>query len=142
MLQQTYVFQDPRKVIVLVEQTFRGETHPEPVQLDETTYKPDYVLIHKDQEEKYRKITVKPEKKVVPRITDLPPLLKELLLREAREQRKDAPDLNLKLQYNLSGFKNYKVAEEGNTPTIDVSIGLGKPRSPTLYENIKGQNPS
>ncbi|XP_017884458.1 uncharacterized protein LOC108627640 [Ceratina calcarata] len=128
---------DPRSVMVLVQQVFRGKTVPEPVQLDTTTYKPDYMLIPKDQEEKFLNSTETPEERILPRTTDFPPLLKELLIRQARQQKQEIKDLKLEIKYNLSGIKNYRVAEEGETPTVNVEMGLGEPASPSLYANIK-----
>lgn len=133
---------DPRSVMVLVHQVFRGKTVPEPVQLDTISYKPDYILIPKDQEAKYLNATEKPEEKILPRTTEYPPLLKELLIRQAKQQKQEITDLKLEIKYNLSGIKNYRIAREGETPTVTVEMGLGKPASPSLYANIKRESVS
>lgn len=43
----------------------------------------------------------------------------------------------MQIVYNINGLKKYKVAEEGETPTVTIPSGLGTPVSPSLYANIK-----
>lgn len=81
------------------------------------------------------------ELKVVPRTMDYPPLLKEMIIR----QKKEAGLLNneepkMEIVYRWCGVKRYRLAEEGETPTVNFVIGLGKPDSPSLYENIKKES--
>ncbi|KOC68713.1 hypothetical protein WH47_06505 [Habropoda laboriosa] len=135
-------FHDPRNVMVLVDKVFRGKRHPEPFQIDYTSYKPDYILIPKDQEENYTKRTEIPPQKIMPRTTDLPVLLKEILIRQAKQEKRKNPDLRLELIYNMTGFKNYRVAEEGETPTAEISLELDRSANPSLYANIKEENTS
>ncbi|XP_029041779.1 28S ribosomal protein S34, mitochondrial [Osmia bicornis bicornis] len=124
-----------RKVMALVEKTFRGKKSTKPIQIDSATPKADYVLIPKDEE--YRFLNdLQPELKIMPATVEFPPLLKEMLRLEARKQNKtDIPKLPLK--YNFTGEKNYRLAKEGETPTVDVTMGLGKPATPHLYADIK-----
>lgn len=121
--------------MALVERTFRGKKYPKPVQIDSASPKADYVLIPKDEE--YRFLNdVQPELKIMPTTAEFPPLLKELLLREAKKENKtDIP--KLPLIYNLKGVKNYRPAEEGETPTVEVTMDLGTPASPQLYADVK-----
>lgn len=126
---------DPRKVRVLVERTFRGETDPKPKQIDSVSYKPDYMLIPKDEEHRYLN-HVKRSVKILPRTIEMPPLLKEILIRQAKKDN-TTPVLHMPVKYNLTGMKNYVVAKEGETPTVEVSMGLGTPASPHLYADIK-----
>ncbi|OAD60738.1 hypothetical protein WN48_05300 [Eufriesea mexicana] len=130
---------DPRKCIVLVEKTFRGKKCPYIVQMDGSTYKPDYMLIPKDQEANYINATEQFTERIMPRVTDLPPLLKEILIRNTNEKK---DDLKLELKYSFLGMKNYRVAEENETPTVNIESGLGKPASPSLYIDIKQENMS
>lgn len=123
--------------MVLVEKVFRGQKSPTLVQMDGATYKPDYVLIPKDQEAKYINETKVPELRLMPRTTDFPPLLKKIL----EKQEKD-PDLKLKIVYSTLGIKNYRVAEENETPTVEIKAGLGNPVSPSLYNNTKQMDAS
>lgn len=124
--------------MVLVEKVFRGQKFPTLVQMDGATYKPDYVLIPKDQEAKYINETKVPELRLMPRTTDFPPLLKKIL----EKQEKDTPDLKLKIVYSTLGIKSYRVAEENETPTVEIKVGLGNPVSPSLYNNIKQKDAS
>lgn len=126
----------------MVEQVFRGQKIPIPVQIDIVTYKPDYILIPKDQEANYINRTEQPIQKIMPRTTNFPPLLKEILMRQRTNLKGGSSDLKLELKYALFGIKNYKIAEEGETPTVNIDIGLGKPASPSLYANIKQENTS
>lgn len=133
---------DPRKVIVLVERVFRGQKSPILVQMDGRTYKPDFMLVPKDQEAKYINATETPQLRIMPRTTNFPPLLKEILIQEAQEQGKDVSDIKLELIYSPLGIKSYRIAEEGEAPTTEIKVGLGQPASPSLYENIKQENAS
>ncbi|XP_076757616.1 mitochondrial ribosomal protein S34 [Xylocopa sonorina] len=128
---------NPRQVMALVQKTFRGKTLSEPFQIDSTSCKTDYMLVPKDEEAKYLNSTEQPAIRIMPQTTDFPPLLKLILTRNMKLENQEVPDLKLKLVYNLSGFKSYKIAEEGETPTETVSVKLGKPASPSLYANIK-----
>ncbi|XP_032673024.1 uncharacterized protein LOC116844948 [Odontomachus brunneus] len=111
-----------RKVVVLVERVFRGLKNPYPSQLYGATYKADYMLIPKDQEHLYLQSTVPPpEKKILPKTGEFPPLYLQLLLRQMKV--KDIPEQEqpkLPIKYNITNMdiKNYKIAEEGETPTM------------------------
>nr|XP_033335743.1 uncharacterized protein LOC117225967 isoform X2 [Megalopta genalis] len=122
-----------RKVVALVQRTFRGETTAKPLQIDSVTYKADYVLIPKDQESRYLNVSSQRTVKLMPSKTEFPPLLKEILIREAKQVRLKYPEgePKLRLRYNLNGVKNYKIAEDQETPTIDNETSI----QPTLYMN-------
>ena len=125
----------------MVEQVFRGKKLPLPVQIDTVTFKPDYMLIPKDQEANYINRTKQPIQKIMPRTTNFPPLLKEILMRQ-KNLKEESSVLKLTIKYAPLGIKNYKIAEEGETPTVNIEIGLGEPASPSLYANIKQENTS
>lgn len=67
-----------RKVIVFVEKIFRGTQYPEPVEIYSVSYKPDYRLIPKDEEQLWwdRLANCKPRENVIPGLIELPPLMK------------------------------------------------------------------
>nr|CAH7718529.1 unnamed protein product [Callosobruchus chinensis] len=123
-----------RKVRALVEKTFRGKTFPKPVLLESSTYKTDYILIPKDEEEKYCKKPVSSvAEHILPRTMEFPPLLKELLIREAEARGQKIEEPKLEVAYNRRSIKtSYRVAKEGETPTVEIAVGLGKPVSPNL----------
>lgn len=127
-----------RKVIVLVENVFRGEKSPTLETMEGSTYKTDYILIPKDEEKKYTDFTATVTKKIVPKTMNFPPLLEKLIMRQQKAAGLSIdkkPMLNI--DYNLTGFKRYRIAEEGEKPTVDFTMGLGTPASPSLYANIK-----
>lgn len=117
------LFQDPRKVVALVQRTFRGKTSEKPIQIESVSYKADYVLIPKDEEAKYLNATGQPSYRIMPRTVEFPPLLKELLISQAKQMGKNiTEEPKLKVCYNLTGSKNYRIAEEGETPTVDIKL--------------------
>ena len=123
---------DPRKVVALVERTFRGETSKNPVQIDSVSYKSDYVLIPKDQEARYLTATNQRAHKLLPATTEFPPLLKEILIRQANQAGElcaDEPKLQLK--YNFKGMKIYRLAKDGETPTVHLTSTSTK-----LYKDV------
>lgn len=116
---------------VFVEKTFRGRTHPKLVEICSTSYKTDYQLVAKDQESTVcKKIEVKDER-ILPRTIEFPPLLREFIARETGNQN---PEIMVKIKANRE--KIARVANEGETPNIVVTMGLGKPCSPRLYKGL------
>ncbi len=65
-------------MIAFVEKVFRGKRYPAAIELYDATYKSDFQLIPKDEEELWYKrlAECKPHTKIVDRKMDLPPLLK------------------------------------------------------------------
>lgn len=113
--------------MVLVERVFRGQKNPKPVQLDSATYKPDHMLIPKDQEHLFLNNTKVPEMRILPRMTDFPPLFLQILIRDMKAKGVTAStEPKLELQYNFNGanLKNYRLAEEGETPTVKLNFKL------------------
>jgi len=68
----------PRKVIVFVEKIFRGKRYENPVEIYGVSYKPDYRLIPKDEEQLWwdRLANCKQRENVVPGSIELPPLMR------------------------------------------------------------------
>ncbi|KAK0162264.1 hypothetical protein PV327_008616 [Microctonus hyperodae] len=126
-----------RTVQVLVEDVFRGRKFRDLVHLEETTYKTDYQLIPKDEEYKYT-IDKKKDDIILPRTMELPPLLREIIIRNMKAKgQEDTEEPQLPLVYNLKGNKCSRIAEEGEKPTVTFEMGLGKPALPHLYANVK-----
>lgn len=61
---------------------FRGKKIPGDVFIYRTSYKADYRLIPKDEEEKYTKISSEVKQKLVTPYIEYPSLFKELMLRD------------------------------------------------------------
>lgn len=113
--------------MVLVERVFRGHKNLKPVQLDTATYKADYMLIPKDQEHLYLENAKLPEKRILPRTTDLPPLLAQIIMRQMKakgEKVSEEPKLHLKYNFEGGSVKNYRLAEEGESPTVKLNFNV------------------
>lgn len=133
------LLQDMRFVKVWVESTFRGKTFPEPIIIERTSYKTDFRLIPKDEEQEYCKSPVFDCTKIVPKTMEFPPLLKELLIRNAKAKGNNLEEeIKLEIFYNKQSLNmSYKIAKDGEKPTVEIVSGLGKPVSPRLYEGLK-----
>lgn len=123
--------QGDRKVRVFVEKTFRGRTYPKLVEICSSSYKTDYHLVAKDQESTVCKNIDSKDERILPRTIELPPLLREFIARETGNQN---PETNVKIKANRE--KIARVAKEGETPNLMVTMGLGKPCSPRLYKGL------
>ncbi|XP_018574294.1 uncharacterized protein LOC108913255 [Anoplophora glabripennis] len=136
---ETVSFDNVRKVRVWVEKTFRGKVFPSPIIMESATYKADYRLIPKDEEEKFCKTVVKDETKIFPKYFEFPPVMKELILRDMKAEGSDATDeLKLEIVYNrISRKTKYRITEDGEKPNVEIVMGLGKPAAPSLYEGVK-----
>lgn len=123
-------------MIALAEKTFRGIKQEKIVQLQSATYKADHFLVPKHKEAEFCK-TVPVKTRIFPREMEFPPLMKEFIIRQTKMDAKNK-EPKMIIKYNHTGFKTYRVAEEGETPTEpEPSIGLGTPAAPSLYANIK-----
>ncbi|XP_050429342.1 uncharacterized protein LOC126838726 [Adelges cooleyi] len=73
-----------RKMIVHAERIFRGKRYTEPIEIYSVSYKPDYRLIPKDEEQLWwdRLANCKPRVKLVPGLFEMPPLMKLALQRD------------------------------------------------------------
>lgn len=130
--------QDVRLVKVIAQQTFRGKTIPQPVDISNVAYKTDYRLLPKDEEANYCKF-IEPQKqeRILPRTTGFPPLLREMLIREAQENNEVVKEPQMEIVYSIGKYTTFRVAKEGETPTFEFPSGLGTPVSPSLYKGIK-----
>jgi len=120
-----------RKVKVTVEKTFRGHTYPKPIVINSTSYKADYRLIPKDQENNYCKVTEKAPIKIISREMEFPPLLKEFIQEETGIKNPKMP-----VKFKETRDKLCRLANENEKPTIEIGIGLGKLSNQKFYENL------
>ena len=93
------------------------------------SYKTDYRLLSKSEESDYCKI-VDCKEKIIPNTMDFPPLLKHFLIQETG---KSAADLKLKVVHKEGRDKTSRLAKDGETPNINLSINVGRPSSANLY---------
>lgn len=114
-----------------MEKTFRGRTHPKLVAINGASYKTDYRLVAKDQESTICKTIESNEVRILPPTIEFPPLLREFIARETGNQN---PEMMVKIKANRE--KIARVAKDGETPNIMVTMGLGKPCSPRLYKGL------
>lgn len=126
---------------VWVEKVFRGVKHPKPVLIESASYKPDYKLIPKDQEESYCRLSEVKDKsaKILPKTLKLPPILAELIKRDILAKgEKITEQPTIEAVYNKSmNNSNYRIAKDGEKPTVSIPVGLGTPVSPGLYADVK-----
>ncbi|XP_044752327.1 28S ribosomal protein S34, mitochondrial [Coccinella septempunctata] len=125
-----------RKVKVYIDEVFRGNKCPEHSMINLASYKADYKLIPKDEEANY--IDNKAlATRIVPRTVELPPLLKELVIRENLANGDPAEkDNEVEVAYVQGPYARYRIAKEGEKPDFEITMGLGTPASPSLYEGI------
>ncbi|XP_055531268.1 uncharacterized protein LOC129722070 [Wyeomyia smithii] len=120
--------EETRKVKVTVEKTFRGRTYPKPAVIESVSYKADYRLLHKHEEESYCRVNTPQDEKVIPLEIDMPPLLREFV---KKETGKTNPKIAIKLK---PGYNNhYRLARDNEEANVEVTMGIGKPASPSLY---------
>lgn len=134
----TFSFQNCRKVRVWVQKTFRGRTLPNLVQIESASYKSDYKLIPKDEEQNYCKCDKeKVEEKILPQKIDFPPLLREIVRRDLQAKGINIEeDPKMTLVFRKSHQSHYRIAKDGEIPNVNIECGLGKPVAPELYSGI------
>lgn len=94
-----------RKVRVWVEKVFRGKKIPGDVFIYRTSYKADYRLIPKDEEEKYTKICADLQRKNVTPYVEYPPLFKELMLKDLEKKGIEVLKFNIFFEFPFSCAK-------------------------------------
>lgn len=126
---------DVRKMKVWVQKVFRGRLYPGTKLIESASYKCDYKLLSKKEEKDYCQILTEHTRDaelIAPQM-DLPPLLKELILRETGKS-----DVKMNVYINEdSDNKKYRIAKENEKTTIEIPINIGKPKSPSLYQGIE-----
>lgn len=122
------------------ERTFRGIKYPDLELFYENSSAPDFQLIPKDEEATFCKWDG-PVKgtKILPRTMDFPPLLRELILRERSTEEKlenEEPKMEIVYKTTTSNPLLYRLVEEGETPTVEITPKLGTPNAPRLYKGV------
>lgn len=122
-----------RKTKVWVEKVFRGRLYEKPVVIESVSYKYDYRLLSKKEEKDYCQVIEKQanSKVLIAPTMDMPPLFRELI---SREKGIENPQMPVKIRNTDN--KNYRIAQEGETPTLKLTIDIGKPVSPSLFKGI------
>lgn len=64
-------------------------------------------------------------------------MLREFILREKLEKGEKPEEPMLPVKILSSPCKLARIAKENEQPNIKLTMGLGTPVSPSLYENIK-----
>lgn len=131
VLNSSLAQQGDRKVKVFVEKTFRGTTCPRLVEICSTSYKADYLLVPKHQEEALLNSPPAKVERILPQTMEFPALLREFIVRETGQQN---PQLPVRIKANRE--KIARIAADGEVPNVALTMGLGKPISPRLYKGL------
>ncbi|XP_072947865.1 uncharacterized protein mRpS34 [Epargyreus clarus] len=136
--------EERRRVRVWVEKTFRGKKLPNITEIYRTSYKPDYQLIPKDEEaqllDAMKSLQNRPEE-ILPNSIEMPPLLKKFITRDHEKKGLETlKEYVMPLSYNRSPNRVHRIAQGDEKPTINFTMGLGKPVSPGLYEGVPLEN--
>lgn len=130
-----------RKVICLVEEVFRGMKADEIVQIQASTFKPDFRLIPRHKEAEFYNGIIPKDKityNTYPRSAPMLPIMKELIKRQHKAAGLPVTeeDLTIPLKYSNQGlFKTYRVCEEGEEPSVKgIDFSLGQVIAPRLYK--------
>lgn len=118
---------------MLVDKVFRGTKFEKPVWVGIVSYKADFRLLSKKEEDSYCKTATREEKIIAP-FMEFPPLLKEFVMKETGRS-----DVRLKVKHKPKIYSNARLAEEGETPNTEVVMGVGKPH-PTASKLYEGLN--
>ncbi|CAG9793815.1 unnamed protein product [Diatraea saccharalis] len=132
--------EERRRVRVWVEKTFRGRKLPGLTEIYRTSYKPDYKLIPKHEESKLLTSVTNehyfPEV-ILPNTIEMPPLMKKFIIKDHEKKGLELmKNLVMPLSYNNSPNRVQRIAKPGEQPTVEFTMSLGKPASPSLYEGV------
>ncbi|KDR20025.1 28S ribosomal protein S34, mitochondrial [Zootermopsis nevadensis] len=138
---QALANEDPRKVRILAEKVFRGRKYPKIVEVCSTSYKADYRLLPKDEEQAYCKTdsqVVLEKVRILPRTIPFPPLLREMILADRRAKGGDVTkEPEMEMIFGETRDSLSRKAREDEEPNVMFEPGIGTPRSPELYANIQ-----
>ncbi|CAH2039690.1 unnamed protein product, partial [Iphiclides podalirius] len=133
--------EERRRVRIWVEKTFRGRKLEKLTEIYRTSYKPDYKLIPKHEEEKLLELAETKQQSsdiVLPRTIEMPPLMKKFIIKDHEKKGMEIlKEYVMPLSYNFSPNRVHKIAEGDEKPTIQFTMGLGKPASSSLYEGVQ-----
>lgn len=115
-----------------MDKVFRGQRFEKPIWIFTASYKGDYRLLPKKEEASYCKLADRKERIIAPYM-ELPPLLKEFVMKETGRS-----DVKMKVTHKEKIYGNSRLAKEGETPNVQVSIGIGEPHptAASLYEGL------
>lgn len=134
---ETLPNEEVRKVRVWIEKVFRGRRYPRLIELCSASYKADYRLVPKSEEQELiaRANATPPQVRVISNTVPFPPLLKDMILKEMKQAGKETvEEPRLKLIIKNGRDNIARLAGDGEEPTIVVEQGLGKPADPELYK--------
>ncbi|KAL1451499.1 hypothetical protein WDU94_005870 [Cyamophila willieti] len=127
-----------RKVIVFVASVFRGHMDPGVHEIFSTSYKPDYRLVPKHEEQDWIRRTEECERKInyIDPYIDMPPLLKKVVARDLELANQSATPDKFKLPLQVhTGYNNTtRLADESHPANIKLESFFGTPLSPELYQ--------
>lgn len=124
--------QRPRMLNAICERVFRGVQYAEHVDLITESMFPDYALVPKHEEHKYRPLTTEQkviDKSLFPTHVEYPPMLRRMLAASGE------PDPKLEIVIKKSSFNKesrrlepnlYRLAKDGEQATLDIPQGFGK----------------
>lgn len=118
---------------MLCEYVFRGVKYDQPKLIIDDSVFADYVLIPKPLETNYTFTKTSEEcieENILPREADLPPLLREILIKNG------VKDPKLIVQCLKNDNVLYRIAKVGEKSTRQFKNGFGIPKSPNLYKGI------
>ncbi|KAJ0178348.1 hypothetical protein K1T71_006171 [Dendrolimus kikuchii] len=136
---ETCPAEERRRVRVWVEKTFRGHTLPKLNEIYRTSYKTDYQLIPKNEEKKLLSLLeqYKRSVEVLPNSIEMPPLMKKFIIKDhERKGLEPVKEFTMPITYNHSPNRIHRIAQGNEKPTVQFTMGLGKPASPSLYEGV------
>ena len=129
------ILQQRRQVNVWVEKVFRGKKYETPINIRASSYKADFRVLSKAEEAEYCKEQPREERIISP-VMDLPPLLKEFVMKETGRD-----DIKMKVHHKQSkaSLSTARLAEKGEKPNVFIAMGIGKPhpKSKSLYEGLE-----
>ncbi|XP_035445240.2 uncharacterized protein LOC118272703 [Spodoptera frugiperda] len=132
--------EERRRVRIWVEKTFRGRKMPNLTEIYRTSYKPDYKLVPKNEEAQLlasvKEVHHFPEV-ILPRNIEMPPLMKKFIIKDHEKKGLEVmTDFTMPITYNYSPNRVKRIAKPDEKPTVQFSMGLGTPASPSLYEGV------
>lgn len=109
--------------------------YEKPVQLRYETVFPDYALVPKHEQNKYKPLTSEQaeiERNIIPQHVEYPPFLKRLL----QQRGESEPKLNVIVENNPREPNLYRMANENETPTKQFPKPFGEPINKTILTGI------
>ncbi|XP_014243151.1 uncharacterized protein LOC106663092 [Cimex lectularius] len=117
-----------RKIWAYVEKVFRGRKYPKVVELYSSTYKADYRLVPRCEEQALldRVAACKVEERILPKTIQFPPLLEYFLMEEKKSQGQPVVLPQLELKIKPGRDRVYRKAEDNESPTVEFQSSKQK----------------